>query len=315
MKKIMIISVTMMFWAFHVVAQKQEDLQGLRQIADRYSYVLEKDDLMKQVQEMGPSSNMIIALKQKYADVIAQNPNDSITLEINRAEQKLQGFLSYIDSRFPLNQIKERVMDYLGDAMRDGRNGKIMKEDPDYIWSGTWSDTKNHIRDANIAIEVLKLKVGPNDTGVINNYQLVKKCEADLEVLKAETRPLLPPKKPIAPLPDIYKGADKESLKAKIKTMFAEECQKYSITKVYLVSEGWERVTGVRWDDMSKSFRKYDRSSLEVDIICVKKGEANPTKGFLVSYTLEKDNISGKVYDTVLCDYLEDRVLDLGKTK
>ena len=311
MKKIMIISLTLILWVMRVVAQKQEDLQGLRQIGDKYAYILEKDELMKQVLEMYPSSNMIIALMKKYADVIAQNPNDSIAIEIQRAELKMQGFLSYIDARFPLNQIKERVMDYLGDAMRDGQNGKIMKEDPDYVWSGTWLDTKNHIRDANITIEVLKLKAGQNDTGVINNYQRVKKCEADLEVLKTETRALLPPKKPIAPLPDIYKGTDKEALKAKIKSMFAEECQKYTITKVYLVTEGWSRVTGVRWDDLSKSFQKYDRSSLEVDVICVKKNEATPTKGFLVSYSLEKDNISGKVYDTVLCDYLEDQPIPL----
>ncbi|MBU0487839.1 MAG: hypothetical protein KKA07_12295 [Bacteroidetes bacterium] len=119
------------------------------------------------------------------------------------------------------------------------------------------------------------------------------------------------------PPTDNYTGADKAQLKAKVKELFAKDCttDTYVIVKVYITASQWDRASGERWDDASKSMKKYDDSSLEVDVICKKKSETNPTTGFWVKYNLFKNNISGNYSTDLLCTFIEDDTIELSKLK
>lgn len=297
----------MLLLAANAMAQKPIDLQGVRQISKQYATTGEKDELIKQMHDMVLSVNIIVALRQKYADDFTKNPNDSLANELTNAESRIKDVLNFLGSKFPVNQISSMADADINDALTDAKKAKKLKENPDTIASPNWAAANNKLTDARVALGMMKMMKGENDTAVGRIMNHIDVCKASLRNLKNETRALLPALKPFKPLPDIYKGADKDTLEAKVKSLFEKECKKYSVSKVFLVSEDWAHNSPVEWDETSKSYIKADRSSLEVNIVCVKNDEPDAAKAFLVSFWLVKDTKSGKLSDTLLCDDVEEK--------
>ncbi|MBU0488932.1 MAG: hypothetical protein KKD31_13370 [Bacteroidetes bacterium] len=293
-------------------AQREVDLAGLRQISELYKYIYKDDEFLSQLKKVGEAKMQMEAIRATYADEIAANSEDSIAIELKNAENWLSGFLQTMKERYSFETILKEF-DFNQHMM--GIHVKAASQthdDPDGTWS-SWKAIDKDKMKASTYLELMKIQKGEQDT----SYQKSVKTLAEKEKMVAEKREVgkLKYLKSITfqvPV-DAYTGSDKAQIKAKVKELFQKECTDYIVAKTYITGEDWFHNKGVQWDDYTKSFKQYDKSGIEVDIICRKKTEPSSPNGFLVQFNLIKDHLDGTTKIMVFCSDIEYKKIEVPK--
>ncbi|MFH0894644.1 MAG: hypothetical protein V2A54_09425 [Bacteroidota bacterium] len=285
------------------MAQRDADLEGLRQITKRYSLIYHEEEFLKQLQEIEESSNRVSLMKTKYKDDLEANPADSMNVEIKNAENAMAGFKQTMKERYSTETVLKEIDFNLHMTKVYVKAAMQTKDDPDWTYS-SWKKPEKNFMKAGTYLELLKLRSKPSDSVYLSNVNAynARKHYIDSVTDVARSKYVKPIYKA---LPDAYTGADKEQLRGKAKDLFNNHCSGYTAVKVSLPEASWERVSGAEWDQASLSFRKYDNSFLKVNIVCRKKTEASPGQTYLADFDLIRDNINQKFKINCICSGLQ----------
>ena len=285
-------------------SQRDADLTGLRQITELYKYIYKDVQLLDELKKVPESKSQIEAMQKKYAAEIKSNPKDSIVIEITNATYWLDVFIKSMKERYTYETMVKEFRFNLNMVDTHIKAAKQTSDDPDGKYS-QWRTLDKDFMKANTYAELMKIQNGESDTTYQRMVKDIKEKEIKIKPMKDEAKAKYIKATTYKVPVDAYTGADKDQIKAKVKELFQKECTEYIVAKTYVTGADWFRNKGAQWDDLSKSFKQYDKSGIEVDVICRKKTEPNSPNGFLVQFNLIKDHLTGTTKIMVFCSDVE----------
>lgn len=245
----------------------------------------------------------------------------------NETVKNMAGFDNMVKTKYATsNELGSNELDKM---LASAEKLKTAKTDTT-AWKGKMG---GYFVDVDFYVDALKLMNGEDDPTAKTLLAKMNDTKKQIQDLKLETKKTIdadksaanakyqaeqkknnttftPSKVTTCPV-DIYTGADKGVILAKVKSLW--DCSKYTIVKIYLTQAQWDREKGKQWNDAQNAEVYFDNSSLYVDVVC--KRADGTGDAYLVQYTLFLNNISAVYSTDLLCDYVEDKVISMSIVK